>query len=133
MASRNLRLTAPQPSEAAEQTALLGWAMIAQRRYPVLRWLLAIPNGLAASSVGAARRMKEQGMKAGVPDLFLPAQAGGYAGLWIEMKRRDGGKVSKAQAEWHQYLALAGYKVVVCHGWAAAANVIDTYLNEDKR
>lgn len=133
MASRNLRLTAPQPSEAAEQTALLRWAMIAQRRYPVLRWLLAVPNGLAASSVGAARRMKAQGMKAGVPDLFLPAQAGGYAGLWIEMKRRDGGKVSKAQAEWHHYLKLAGYKVVVCHGWAVAVNEIKSYLNQDKR
>lgn len=36
--------------------------------------------------------------EAGVPDIFLPAPRGGYAGLFIEMKRRKNGRVSIDQA-----------------------------------
>lgn len=124
------RLTIPVPSEAAEQTALLRWTAMAERQYPALRWLLAIPNGLAASSRGAARRMKEQGMKAGVPDLFLPAPVPPWAGLWIEMKNRQGGRVSNAQREWHAYLDAAGYRVEVCRGWNEARLTLLDYLRQ---
>lgn len=125
------RLTLPVPSEASEQTALLQWTAMAQQHYPALRWLLAIPNGLAASSPGAARRMKEQGMKAGVPDLFLPAPVPPYAGLWIEMKNRNGGRVSDAQRIWHTYLREAGYQVEVCRGWEEARRALLAYLRQD--
>ena len=122
------RLTVPVPSEAAEQTALLRWTVMASRQYPALRWLLAIPNGLAASSKGAAKRMKDQGMKAGVPDLFLPAPIPPHAGLWIEMKNRKGGRVSDAQRDWHVYLESAGYRVEVCRGWDEARLTLLAYL-----
>lgn len=122
------RLTRPVPSEASEQTALLRWTETAGRQYPALRWLLAIPNGLAASSKGAAKRMKDQGMKAGVPDLFLPAPVPPHAGLWIEMKIRQGGRVSDAQRDWHAYLAAAGYRVAVCRGWEEARRTLLAYL-----
>ena len=126
------RLTRPVPSEAAEQTALLRWTETAGRQYPELRWLLAIPNGLAASSKGAARRMKEQGMKAGVPDLFLPAPVPPHAGLWIEMKIRQGGRVSDAQRNWHAYLREAGYRVAVCRGWDEARLALVAYLDPER-
>lgn len=125
------RLTVPVPSEAAEQTALLRWTELARAQYPALRWLLAIPNGLAASSKGAAKRMKEQGMKAGVPDLFLPAPIPPHAGLWIEMKNRQGGRVSDVQREWHAYLAEAGYRVEVCRGWDEARLTLLDYLRQE--
>ena len=125
------RLTRPVPSEASEQTALLRWTETAGRQYPALRWLLAIPNGLAASSKGSARRMKEQGMKAGVPDLFLPAPVPPHAGLWIEMKIRQGGRVSDAQRNWHAYLREAGYRVEVCRGWDEARRTLLAYLNPE--
>ena len=125
------RLTVPTPSEASEQTALLRWTARASGQYPVLRWLLAIPNGLSASSKGAARRMKEQGMKAGVPDLFLPAPVPPWAGLWIEMKIRQGGRVSDAQREWHAYLHAAGYRVTVCRGWDEARLALLAYLHQE--
>ena len=129
--TRPFRLTAQCADEAHEQAALFAWARSALvlRQYPALRFLAAIPNGLAASSIGAARRMKEQGMTAGVPDLVLPVAAGGYHALWIEMKRRTRGRVSAEQKCWLEYLNRAGYRAVVCGGWDAAREEILQYLS----
>lgn len=111
-----------------EQAVLLDWAQAQSPAYPALQRLLAIPNGLAASSIGAARRMKAQGMKAGVPDLLLPYPVAPYAGLWIELKRRSGGRLSSVQRDWLAYLAAVGYRAEVCRGWWAARTVILDYL-----
>ena len=67
------------------------------RQYPELRWLHAVPNGLAASSVIAAAKMKRQGMTKGIPDVCLPVARRGAHGLYIELKRKDGGKLSPEQ------------------------------------
>jgi hypothetical protein len=131
MSSRPFNLSAPIADEADEQAALMTWAQSApvRRQYPALEWLAAIPNGLAASSIGAARRMKEQGMKSGVPDLVLPIPAGGYHGLWIELKRRRGGRVSPEQRAWIAHLNQVGYRAEVCAGWDAARELILNYLS----
>jgi hypothetical protein len=52
-----------------------------------------------------------------VPDLFIPEW-----GLWVEMKRAKGGKVSKDQKDWLDYLANCGYRVIVCLGKTDAIN-----------
>lgn len=124
------RLTAPLPGEAEEQAALMTWARspLVRHQYPGLEFLIAIPNGLAASSIGAARLMKEQGMTAGVPDLFLPYPWGGYHGLWIELKRRQGGRLSPEQRRWLDALNRVGYLAEVCRGWDAARETLLAYL-----
>lgn len=61
-----------------------------------------------------------QGMLKGVPDLFLPD-----FNLFIEMKRREGGIVSKEQLECHKELIKRDYKVEVCHGANIAWQVIE--------
>lgn len=52
-----------------------------------------------------------QGLYKGCPDLFVPEY-----GLFIELKRRDGGVVSLEQQKAHRELRALGYEVVVCHG-----------------
>lgn len=123
------RLTASPPAlERDEQIALMRWARVCEGTYPALKWLIAIPNGLAASSRGEAARMKAQGMKPGVPDLVLPYPCGGYAGLWIELKRRTGGRLSAEQREWLAYLNGVGYVARRCDGWDEAREQIIAYL-----
>lgn len=122
------RLTATQASEREEQTALMQWAQSQERHYPPLAKLIAFPNGMAASSIVEARRMKAQGMKPGVPDLILPFPCGGKAGLWIEMKRRDGGRLSSDQRIWLDYLNEVGYHAAVAKGWEDASKIIIDYL-----
>lgn len=120
------------PTEHTEQTTLVNWF---DRTYPSLRGrMFAIPNGaqLAGTITQRARqvnKLKSEGMQVGVPDLFLPVPAGGYHGLFIEMKRLKGSVTSADQKEWHSYLNGSGYLCVVCKGHAAAIDVVTDYMS----
>lgn len=116
------------PTEAQEQKALFEWADRANGKYPALRWLFHIPNGGTRNPI-EARHLKEQGVRAGVPDIFLPCPNPIHMGLFIEMKRRERGEVSKAQHEWIAELNKAGYRAVVCKGWEEAREEIIKYLS----
>lgn len=114
-------------SEEEEQITLFSWARIYQHKYPALKWLHAIPNGGYRTKSQAAR-LKAGGVKAGVADIFLPAAAAGYHGLYIELKRADGGRASKEQKEFISDMQKAGFRAEVCHGWRSAAETIEQYL-----
>lgn len=66
-----------------------------------------------------------------MPDICLPAARGKYHGLYIELKRRKGGKVSAQQREWLEALEEAGYRAIVCRGWDEARTEIERYLDEE--
>jgi hypothetical protein len=72
-------------SEHDEQVNLFHWADIMSPQYPELALLHAIPNG-GKRNINVARKLKEEGQKAGVPDICLPVPRGEYHGLYIEMK-----------------------------------------------
>lgn len=128
MSERRAAYRVKKPSEHEEQAALIEWAeqMVTLGRYPVLAYLYAIPNG-GKRNIVTAVRMKEEGQRAGVPDLCLPWPNGEYHGLYIELKRA-GGKVSKAQRDWIDYLNASGYRAGVCYGWESARDQIIKYL-----
>ena len=115
------------PTEAQEQAALMQWLAYAEMYHPELRLLHHIPNGGGRNPI-EAKHLKEQGVKAGIPDLFLPCARGGFHGLYIEMKRRKGGRVSIEQKK--MILALRGqdYCVEVCQGWEEARDIITAYM-----
>ena len=119
------------PKEGQEQAALMSWAQMQSWRWPELALLFHIPNG-GGRSKAEAGRFKAEGVKAGVPDLFLPVSRDGYHGLFIELKRQAGGRVSDEQKEWIQELRDQGYRVEVCKGWEAAAGVLKNYLGQGK-
>ena len=118
------------PTEDEEQAAVFEWADLSAGRWPELRLLFHIPNGGLRNKVTAAR-MKVLGVKAGVPDLFLPVARGDWFGLFIEMKRRKGGKLSPLQVDWIEALGRQGYKTVVCLGADAAIAAIEDYLLQE--
>ena len=120
----------PVPTEAMEQTWLFQWAAdMARLKYPELALMHHIPNGGSRNKVEAAR-LKGQGVKAGIPDIFLPVARGGYHGLYIEMKRQKGGIVSVDQKRMINALRLQGYCVQVCSGFQNAADFIEKYLSD---
>ena len=122
-----MRLKNLSPFEADEQKALFEWAAYARREFPELELMYHIPNG-GTRHPAEARNLRLQGVKPGVPDIFLPAMRGGYGGLYIEMKRRKGGVVSGEQKRWMAELNKAGYCVAVCRGWEQARCIITDYL-----
>lgn len=117
------------PTEAAEQMLVFQWAEWMRGKWPELERLYHCPNGGSRNPVEAAR-LKAQGVKAGVPDLFLPVPRGGYHGLYIEMKRQKGGRVSDDQKDWIAFLTAQGYRTAVCKGAEEAIDELKSYLGD---
>lgn len=112
--------------ESDEQQALFQWAKLMQGQHPELSLLHAIPNG-GKRNIKEASRLKKEGAKAGVSDIFLPVARGSYHGLYIELKA-DKGKLSESQKWWIEETTKQGYYSVVCFGWVEASEVIKGYL-----
>lgn len=126
------RMMDATPTESVEQQRLLQWARLAEGAHPELRLLYHIPNEGKRSKAGG-RRMVAEGLRRGVPDLCLPVARGGWHGLYIELKRTKGGRVSEEQAAWLRHLREEGYAAQVCNGWEEAARVLEAYLREGKK
>jgi hypothetical protein len=115
-----------------------GWAI---PRVVILARLHAIPNGGYRDKITAGK-LKAEGVKQGVPDVFLPlpcpSTIGGhtrYCGLYVEMKRpktgtQRKGTTSAEQDDWIAYLRQAGYAVGVVFDWREAARTIEQYIRE---
>lgn len=116
--------------EAAEQGTLFEWAALQNGKYPELDMLFHVPNGGSRNAVEAAN-LKRQGVKAGVPDIFLPVARGEYHGMAIEMKAGKN-RPTKEQLRWIANLTRQGYFVTVCYSWKAAAESIIKYLEMGK-
>ena len=121
--------TAWQPTEEQEQAAVFEWVSLMQKQFPELALLHHIPNG-GDRHPAVAAKLKAQGVKAGVPDLCLPVARGGFHGLYIELKRRKGGRVSDDQQAWIGELSAQGYRAEVCHGAEEACDLLYQYLTE---
>jgi hypothetical protein len=95
-------------------------------------YLIHPPNGGKRNAAEAAR-LKAQGVKAGVSDLFLAWPAHGLHGLWVELKApaehgKPAGKPTQAQLDWLDRMAAVGYSAQLCYGWRGAAETISAYL-----
>lgn len=117
----------PRPlSEGQEGADLARWL----RRHKVR--FCHVPNGGLRDKRQAARLVAE-GVQKGAPDYLIfdrPTAApegpqpdwprGVPVGVAIELKRRDGGRVSAEQAEWLEALRARGWVAFVAHGAEAA-------------
>ena len=118
-----------QPTEEEEQAAIMEWTVLMAKQYPELDLLFHIPNG-GWRHPAVAAKMKAQGVKPGVPDLFLPVARGPYHGLFIELKRTQGGRLSEDQKAWLEALRDQQYKAVRADGAEAACDLLYKYLTE---
>ena len=115
-------------SEHDEQVSIFDWAAVKQVEIPELRLLFAIPNGGLRNKVTASK-LKAEGVKSGVPDMFLPVARGRFHGLFIELKKVGGRKATDNQHEWMTRLTDQGYDCYVCYGAEPAILTITSYLN----
>lgn len=117
------------PSEAQEQKALFEWAEWVKGKYPAMAMMYHIPNGGSRNPI-EAHNLKAQGVRPGVPDICIPVPNSVHHALYIELKRRKGGRVSDDQRGWINALNRVGNKAVVCRGWEEARDVILEYLRQ---
>lgn len=114
-------------SEHTEQVALFNWCKLMEGRHPQLALIFAIPNG-GKRHIGTARKLKAEGVKSGIPDIFLcvPNRHGKH-GLFLELK--DGkNKPTKNQLHWLSALEAEGYATALCYGFSEAQIAIINYL-----
>lgn len=124
-------------SEHASQVALFAWAALSVGKYPPLAYMFAIPNGFFGSAEQKGK-MKAEGLRTGVCDVFLPQpfhnQYGDqYGGCFIEMKiekyrnHKDGG-CKPEQVDFINWATSAGYYCKVCYNWVEAKDCLVAYL-----
>lgn len=113
-------------TEHEEQKKLFTWAKMQSAKHPQLSMMFSIPNG-GHRNIVTATKLKAEGVKSGVPDIFLAVPIGGDCGLWIEMKSAKG-KLSENQKEWINALSSSGYQCAVCYSFAEAQAIIIKYL-----
>ena len=92
---------------------------------PRLDTIFAVPNG-GYRSKATAGRMKSEGLKAGVWDIFIPIQMGQHCGMWIEMKVGKN-RLTPAQFAFRNTVGDA-YKWNVCYSWHDAVEATCEYL-----
>lgn len=122
------------PLEAAEQKTVVQWFWHAYAAYRGC--LQASGNGLhiggstAAQKAAHWQKFMSMGGQPGQSDLFLSIPRGKYAGLYIEMKRRDG-KRSDVTHDEFLFIGLMlrmGYQATWCAGAHEACAVIEDYM-----
>jgi hypothetical protein len=109
------------PTEDHEQAHLATWLTKQGIRF------FAIPNG-GSRHLLEALKLKRCGVQRGVPDICVPIPSGSYHGLFIELKRVSGSKVSDEQAEWINYLNKMGYYAKIAYGFIEAKAIVEYYL-----
>ena len=109
-------------SEHDEQATL--FAISSYR--PELRWMFAIPNG-GLRNKATAGKLRAEGVRAGVADVFVPIPSGGYHGLFLEMKFGRN-KLTELQQEFFEYATQQGYCCKVAYSAEQAIEIIDEYL-----
>lgn len=100
------------PTEHQEQVMLCRWL---DKRKVIY---FAVPNG-GKRHPSVARKLKAEGVKAGVPDIVIPQQARlqiKYTGVVIEIKRRQGGRTTEEQRQWLDYFKSEGWLTLVANG-----------------
>lgn len=117
-------------SEDTEQISVIQWVQYQIPHHPELNLLHHCPNGGSRNRLEAAK-LKQMGVRAGVPDLHLPIPKGIYSGLYIEMKYGDG-RIEKSQREFLKEAAQYGNYCAVCYGAEEAINIIAQYINLKK-
>lgn len=115
-------------TEAEQQKQLIAWCntMSLYKGYEDLALIYHCPNGGSRNKL-EAMNLKCEGVKPGVPDLFLPVARGGFFGLYIEMKWGKN-KTTDLQNKWLTELANQGYYCVVCRGFAEAREELEKYI-----
>ena len=115
----------------SEYFKILTWN---ESKYPELKYIFAIPNG-GKRHIGVAVKMKREGVRRGVPDLFVPGMLEEensvnitiYLGLFLETKKPKG-RQSKEQIEYAKHLQNKGYKYKVCYSVNELLDETENYL-----
>lgn len=106
--------------------ALVAWMNL----QPELRGRFFHPANGGKRTAREAARFKRLGVMAGVSDIFVAIPAGGFHGLFIELKSPPNKwRVTPEQRTFIARMNESGYLAVVCVGWDLARERVISYLD----
>lgn len=119
--------------EHIEQVKLFRWAFDNEDLHPELKCMFAIPNGGVRGGNPRQRmingiNLKREGVRNGVPDIFLAVPRGNFHGLFIEMKHGVN-KQTEDQKIWQARLLSQGYTYKLCYSFEIAKLAILEYID----
>jgi hypothetical protein len=114
--------------ESDEQSAFFDWLDIDPAMRKVSQVSMAIPNA-RRSSWFMGKKRKREGVRAGVPDVFIAWPHGKYHGLFIEHKVKDE-KPSKVQIKRMGFFTEVGYHCVVSYSADESIEAVKKYIGE---
>ena len=97
---------------------------------PALALLYAVPNG-GMRNKATAGKLRAEGVKSGVPDLFLSVPSTPFHGLYLELKAKAN-TASDEQRRWLMNLSAQGYKCAVVNDMGTALRIVAEYLRNPK-
>lgn len=107
---------APAASETAECLAFIQWTeLVSYCGRPLFYRVVKIPNERGKAGIATAI-LTSIGMKKGFPDYNILAPCGEWHGLYLEAKKKVGGKVDQDQLDWKFRLREFGYWSEICDG-----------------
>lgn len=108
------------------QVSMINWFRL---QYPSMRHnLFAIPNG-GRRDAATGRRLKDEGVLAGVSDLILLKSNRYYGALLIETKTKKRTQ-RESQKEWESKITADGYKYVIVRSLDEFIEVVTDYLKD---
>lgn len=117
------------PSEHQIQCSIVEWAnhtKIPANNCNIGDFLLAIPNG-RKRHISEAIKLKKEGVKKGVCDMFFAYPSYPFSGLWMEIKSKSG-KLSDDQLKWIELMTAVGFMAVVFNTVDDGIKEIKNYL-----
>jgi len=113
-------------SEFAEQAIFFNWVRyraLTDERFDLI-W--HTPNG-GSRHPAEARRLKEVGVQAGVPDVFCAIPTTAHPGMFLEFKYGKG-RLGENQVHYLRLLRQQGYKCEVVYSHTEAIKAVCEYL-----
>ena len=93
--------------------------------------LFAIPNGIPMANQNVRtkiyKKLKEEGLQPGVPDLFLAVGNSIYNGMFIEIKSKTD-RLRKKQVDMIRALEQQNYRCVIVRSVDEFIEIVDEYL-----
>lgn len=123
------KIAARAVSEETEQIHLMVWCRYMENQFPELETIYHIVNEGKRTAVTGGK-LKEMGLRKGMPDVHLPVSRCAFSSLYIEMKK-IGGKPTAEQVDRLEILERYGNAVVICEGAEAAEKVLTAYCSND--
>lgn len=100
-------------SEHDLQKSFFDWANLKALTDPRYQWFFAVPNG-GWRHIVTAVRLKEEGVKRGVCDVFIPIKTDKYIGGVIEFKHGKN-EVTDEQELWLEHFKSQGWATCVAY------------------